>query len=76
MKGYSTSARDSFGISTHFLKGPERLGCCPSGEEFVMPEIDHDGVEKILAGDRRAIGRAISAVENRDPSAAPLLRVS
>ena len=39
-----------------------------------MPEIDHDFVEKILAGDRRAIARAISAVENRDPSAIPLLR--
>jgi LAO/AO transport system kinase len=39
-----------------------------------MPEIDHDCVEKILAGDRRAIGRAISSVEDRDPSAVPLLR--
>jgi len=39
-----------------------------------MPEIDHDFVEKILAGDRRAIARAISSVENRDPSAVPLLR--
>jgi LAO/AO transport system kinase len=39
-----------------------------------MPEIDHDFVEKILAGDRRAIGQAVSSVENRDPSAVPLLR--
>jgi LAO/AO transport system kinase len=39
-----------------------------------MPEINHDFAEKILAGDRRAIARAISSVENRDPSAAPLLR--
>jgi len=31
-------------------------------------------VEEILAGDRRAIARAISSVENRDPSAIPLLR--
>jgi len=40
-----------------------------------MSELDHDFVEKILAGDRRAIARAISSVENRDPSAVPLLRV-
>jgi LAO/AO transport system kinase len=39
-----------------------------------MPEIDHDFVERILAGDRRAIARAISFVENRDPLAVPLLR--
>src|ERR1017187_4702605 len=39
-----------------------------------MSGIDHEFVEKILAGDRRAIGRAISSVENHDPSAAPLLR--
>jgi LAO/AO transport system kinase len=39
-----------------------------------MPEIDHGFVEKVLAGDRRAIARAISFVENRDPSAIPLLR--
>ena len=39
-----------------------------------MLEIDHDLVERILAGDRRAIARAISFVENRDPSAVPLLR--
>ena len=39
-----------------------------------MPEIDHGFVEKILAGDRRSIAQAISAVENRDPSAVPLLR--
>jgi LAO/AO transport system kinase len=39
-----------------------------------MPEIDHNFVEKVLAGDRRAIGRAISSVENREPSAIPLLR--
>jgi LAO/AO transport system kinase len=39
-----------------------------------MLEIDQDCVEKILAGDRRAIGRAISCVEDRDPSSVPLLR--
>lgn len=39
-----------------------------------MPEVDHDFVEKVLAGDRRAIARAISSVENRDPAAVPLLR--
>jgi len=39
-----------------------------------MPEIDHAFVERILAGDRRAIARAISSVENRDPTAVPLLR--
>jgi LAO/AO transport system kinase len=39
-----------------------------------MPEIDHGFVEKILAGDRRSIAQAISAVENHDPSAVPLLR--
>lgn len=39
-----------------------------------MPEIDHGFVEKILAGDRRCIAQAISAVESRDPSAVPLLR--
>jgi LAO/AO transport system kinase len=56
------------------LKGFKRVGSGPSGEEFVMPEIDHDCVEKILAGDRRAIARGISSVENRDPSALPMLR--
>jgi LAO/AO transport system kinase len=40
-----------------------------------MPEIDHGFVEKILAGDRRAIAIAISSVEDRDPSSVPLLRV-
>jgi len=39
-----------------------------------MREIDDDCVEKILAGERRAIGRALSSVENRDPSSVPLLR--
>jgi LAO/AO transport system kinase len=39
-----------------------------------MPEFDRNFVGKILAGDRRAIARAISFVENRDPSAVPLLR--
>ncbi|MGA2986881.1 MAG: methylmalonyl Co-A mutase-associated GTPase MeaB [Terriglobia bacterium] len=39
-----------------------------------MPEIDHNFAERILAGDRRAIARAISSVENRDPLAVPLLR--
>ncbi len=39
-----------------------------------MPEIDHGFVEKILAGDRRSIAQAISAVESHDPSAVPLLR--
>ena len=39
-----------------------------------MPEIDHGFVEKILAGDRRSIAQAISAVECHAPSAVPLLR--
>lgn len=39
-----------------------------------MPEIDDGFVERILAGDRRAIAQAISAVERGDPSAVPLLR--
>jgi len=39
-----------------------------------MPETHHDLVEKILAGDRRAVARAISAVENHSPWAIPLLR--
>ena len=39
-----------------------------------MPEIDHELVEKVLVGDRRAIARAISSVENRCPEAVPLLR--
>jgi len=38
-----------------------------------MPETDLS-IESILAGDRRAIGRAISLVENRDAAAIPLLR--
>ncbi len=70
----STSARSTFGSSTHFLDGPRRLGCGLSGRKFAMPEIDHDLVDRILAGDRRAIARAISYVENRDPAAVPLLR--
>ncbi len=39
-----------------------------------MPEIDHGFVEKILAGDRRAIARALTSVENHDSGAVPLLR--
>lgn len=39
-----------------------------------MPEIDHGLVDKVLAGDRRAMARAISAVEDKDPAALPLLR--
>ncbi len=39
-----------------------------------MAEIDHDCVDQVLVGNRRAIARAISSVENRDPSAVPLLR--
>lgn len=39
-----------------------------------MPEVIRDLVEKVLAGDRRAIARAISAVEDRDPVAVPLLK--
>jgi LAO/AO transport system kinase len=39
-----------------------------------MPEAIRDLVEKVLAGDRRAIARAISAVEDRDPVAVPLLK--
>ena len=41
---------------------------------FAMPETDHDFVDKLVAGDRRAIGRAISLVESRDPAAVALLR--
>ena len=62
------------GIFAHFLESSERPGGGPSGHKFTMPEIDHGYVEKILAGDRRAIAGAISAVENRDPSSVPLLR--
>ena len=39
-----------------------------------MPEIENGWIEQILAGDRRAVARAISAVENHDPAAVPLLR--
>lgn len=39
-----------------------------------MPETDQELAERVVAGDRRAVARAISAVENRDPSAIPLLR--
>jgi len=39
-----------------------------------MPVVIRDLVEKVLAGDRRAIARAISAVEDRDPVAVPLLK--
>src|SRR5580700_10328451 len=35
----------------------------------------HAWVERISARDRRAIGRAISAVENGDPEGAPLLKL-
>ncbi len=39
-----------------------------------MPEVIHDLVDGVLAGDRRAIARAISSVEDRDPLAVPLLK--
>jgi LAO/AO transport system kinase len=39
-----------------------------------MPEAVRELVEKVLAGDRRAIARAISAVEDRDAVAVPLLK--
>ncbi|MGO8787936.1 MAG: methylmalonyl Co-A mutase-associated GTPase MeaB [Terriglobia bacterium] len=39
-----------------------------------MLDIDQDFVDRILAGDRRAIARGISSVENRDAGAVPLLR--
>jgi LAO/AO transport system kinase len=39
-----------------------------------MSEVVRDLVKKVLAGDRRAIARAISAVEDRDPAAIPLLK--
>jgi LAO/AO transport system kinase len=74
IREHSTFARGEFGSSTHSFPGFEGLGCGPSGKKFAMSEIDRDFVEKILAGDRRAIARAISSVENRDPSAIPLLR--
>ena len=66
----------NFGIGLNFLKDSERLGRGPSGQKqkIAMPEIDRDFVDKIIAGDRRAIARAISSVEDRAPSAIPLLR--
>jgi LAO/AO transport system kinase len=39
-----------------------------------MPEIDHGLAGKVLDGDRRAIARAISYVEDGDPAAVELLR--
>ncbi len=39
-----------------------------------MPDIDRSLVERVLAGDRRAIASAISLVENRDAAAVPLLQ--
>jgi LAO/AO transport system kinase len=39
-----------------------------------MPEGNLDLAEKVLAGDRRAIAQAISAIENRDARAIPLLK--
>lgn len=39
-----------------------------------MPEIDRSLVERVLAGDRRAVAMAISLVENRDTAAVPLLQ--
>jgi LAO/AO transport system kinase len=38
-----------------------------------MPETGQQLAEKVCSGDRRAIGQAISLVENRDPAAVPLL---
>ena len=38
-----------------------------------MPETNHDLADKVAAGDRRAIARAISLVESRDPAAIALL---
>ncbi len=39
-----------------------------------MPEIDHGLAAKVVDGDRRAIARAISFVEDGDPLAVPILR--
>jgi LAO/AO transport system kinase len=39
-----------------------------------MPVVDHEFVQKVVAGDRRAIARAISWVEDRDPATIPLLK--
>jgi len=39
-----------------------------------MPQIDRDFVQRILAGDRRAVAMAISSVERREPTAIPLLK--
>jgi GTPase len=39
-----------------------------------MPEVIRDLVERVLAGDRRAIARAISTIEDRDPLAVPLFK--
>jgi LAO/AO transport system kinase len=39
-----------------------------------MPEAYRDLAEKVLAGDRRAIAQAISAIEDKDARAIPLLK--
>jgi LAO/AO transport system kinase len=39
-----------------------------------MPDTIHEWAEKVLAGDQRAVARAISAVENRDPAGVALLK--
>lgn len=49
-------------------------GRSPSGQDLAMPDAIRDLGERVLAGDRRAIARAISAVEDRDAAAIPLLK--
>jgi len=39
-----------------------------------MPDSIHEWAEKVLAGYRRAVARAISAVENREPAGVALLK--
>jgi len=51
-----------------------RVGPCPGGRNPGMPDALRDLVEKVLAGDRRAMARAISTVEDKDPLALPLLK--
>src|ERR1035437_3012397 len=51
-----------------------RVGPFPGGRNPSMPDTLRDLVEKVLPRDRRAMGRAISTVEDKDPLAVPLLR--
>jgi GTPase len=46
----------------------------PAGRDNLMDNSFEQWVERICAGDRRAIGQAISSVETKDSSSAPLLK--